>query len=227
MAGSFDGYKVATEIVTYSSPFGDGYLVALVKPVRRDERMRLFEEIPYLQSSKRERKRKRVSTPVHIARKAVETYVKEHKAIKPPKNLPDYLKKPAAVFVSLKKGKALRGCIGTTKPTTASAAEEIIQNAIHSAMQDPRFFPVKVSELSYLEYSVDILGDLEEVSDESQLDHKMYGVYVMCGGRCGLLLPDIDGVDSVGQQVSIARQKGGIAEDEDYQLFRFRVERYR
>lgn len=227
LAGTFDGYEISTDIIAYDSPHGDGYLVALISPQEKSEKRRLLDEIPYLQKVEVERRRKRESQPVSIAREAVEMYVKGGKTIKPPKNLPKYLTKTAAVFVSLKKGGALRGCIGTTAATTASTAEEIIQNAIHSATRDPRFFPVEVSELPHLVYSVDILGELEEVQGESQLDHKKYGVYVLCGGRCGLLLPDIDGVNSVEKQVYIAKQKGGITDDEAVQLFRFKVARYK
>jgi AMMECR1 domain-containing protein len=73
--------------------------------------------------------------------------------------------------------------------------------------------------------SVDILGPAEP-STRSELDPKRYGVIVSRGGRRGLLLPDLEGVDTVEEQLSIALQKAGIKPDEDYQIERFEVIRY-
>jgi AmmeMemoRadiSam system protein A len=137
------------------------------------------------------------------------------------------MRERAGVFVSLKKHGQLRGCIGTFEPTQSSIAEEIIQNAISSATGDPRFSPVSPSELDGLDYSVDILTHPEPVEDKAQLDPKRYGVIVAAGRRRGLLLPDLEGVESVDMQISICRQKAGIMPAEPVKLYRFEVRRYR
>jgi hypothetical protein len=132
----------------------------------------------------------------------------------------------AGVFVSLKKYGELRGCIGTFEPTRANVAEEIIANAISSATRDPRFPPVNTAELPHLSYSVDVLTKPEPVESQNELDPKRYGVIVESGGQRGLLLPDLEGVNTVEEQISICRQKGGILPHEPVKLYRFEVKRY-
>jgi len=164
---------------------------------------------------------------VKLAKKTVETYVNEGKTPPPPEELTPEMKAKAGVFVSLHKSGALRGCIGTFEPTQKNVAEEIISNAISSSTRDPRFPPVAPEELEHLEYSVDVLTTPKPVKDKSQLDPKKYGVIVECGFRRGLLLPDLEGVDSVDYQIDICRQKAGIAPDEPVKLYRFEVKRYK
>ena len=164
---------------------------------------------------------------VKLAKETVETHIKEGKIPKPPKELTPEMRERAGVFVSIKKYGELRGCIGTFEPTKANVAEEIISNAISSATRDPRFPPLNVAELPYLTYSVDILTKPESVESPKQLDPKRYGVIVECGWRRGLLLPDLEGVDTVEEQISICRQKAGIFPDEPIKLYRFEVKRYK
>ena len=163
---------------------------------------------------------------VELAKKTVESYVREGKAFPPPELAPE-MKERAGVFVSIHKHGELRGCIGTFEPTRANVAEEIMTNAISSATRDPRFPPVAVSELDDLEYSVDLLTQPEPVKDASQLDSKKYGVIVESGFRRGLLLPDLEGVDSVEEQIAICRLKAGIAGGEPVKLYRFQVRRFK
>jgi AmmeMemoRadiSam system protein A len=162
---------------------------------------------------------------VELARKAVDRYVRNGKKFRPRK-LTAAMKRRAGVFVSIKKRGELRGCIGTFLPTRPSVAEEIVENAISSATQDPRFMPVEASELDDLEYSVDVLSEPEAVRSIDQLDPRKYGVIVECGFRRGLLLPDLSGVDSVEEQIEICRAKAGISAEEPIRLYRFRVERF-
>ncbi len=162
-----------------------------------------------------------------LAREAVGTYVKEGKIIDPPDELIPEMKKRAGVFVSIHKLGELRGCIGTFEPRRRNVAEEIITNAISSAAKDPRFSPVASAELEDLEYSVDVLTKPEFVESQDQLDPKKYGVIVECGYRKGLLLPDLEGVDTVDYQIDICRQKAGIDPDEPIKLYRFEVKRYK
>ena len=164
---------------------------------------------------------------VKLAKNTVETYVEEGKTPKPPDELTPEMKEKAGVFVSLHKSGELRGCIGTFEPAAKNVAEEIISNAISSATRDPRFPPVAPEELGQLEYSVDVLTTPKPVKDKSRLDPKKYGVIVQCGFRRGLLLPDLEGVDTVDYQIDICRQKAGIASDEAIKLYRFEVKRYR
>lgn len=121
----------------------------------------------------------------------------------------------------------LRGCIGTIQAVQRSIAEEIIQNAISASTRDPRFFPIRSEELDRLSISVDVLGELEEVDSLRQLDAKRYGVVVTKGRRRGLLLPNLEGVDTVEDQVAIAKRKAGIGETERVQLQRFEVIRHK
>jgi AmmeMemoRadiSam system protein A len=164
--------------------------------------------------------------PVSVARNALKNYLEEGSVGElPVKFTPDYPAK-AGVFVSLKIKGHLRGCIGTIQPTRDNLVEEIAKNAVSAAMHDPRFPPLRREEFPELAISVDILGPLEEVKDENGLDPKKYGVLVRSGPRSGLLLPDLEGVDTVEKQISIARQKAGISSGERIKLYRFSVTRY-
>lgn len=165
---------------------------------------------------------------VKLARETLETYVKDRKKPSVPNWVSSELKdKRAGVFVSLKVGDALRGCIGTIGPTRINIAEEIINNSISAGTRDPRFPEVKQDELRDLIYSVDVLGTPERVSSINELDVKKYGVIVTSGFRRGLLLPELEGVDTPEQQVEIALQKAGITASEPYEMQRFEVIRYK
>jgi hypothetical protein len=163
---------------------------------------------------------------VRLAKKAVETYIKEGKVFKPEK-LTLGMKEKAGVFVSIHKLGELRGCIGTIEPQRPNVAEEIIMNAISSATRDPRFLPITPEELKDLDYSVDVLTTPQPVKGKDQLDPKKYGVIVEAGWRKGLLLPDLEGVDTVDYQIDICRQKAGIGPNEPVKLYRFEVKRYK
>jgi AmmeMemoRadiSam system protein A len=169
---------------------------------------------------------KRLHPVVKLARETVESYIREGKTTKPKKLTPE-MREQAGVFVSLHKHGQLRGCIGTFEPKEKNVAEEIIANAINSSTEDPRFPPVTAFELDDLEYSVDILTKPEPVTDISQLDHKEYGVIVESDWKKGLLLPDLEGVDSVEEQIAICRLKAGILAGEPIKLYRFQVRRYK
>lgn len=162
-----------------------------------------------------------------LAKRSVETYIRESRIIEPPAPLPPEMQGKAGVFVSLKQHGKLRGCIGTFMPSCQSIGEEIIANAISAATRDPRFEPVGVSELDELSYSVDVLTCPEKINDISELDPRRYGVVVSSGYRRGLLLPDLEGVDSVEEQLRITRMKAGILPDEDADILRFEVVRYK
>ena len=163
---------------------------------------------------------------VQLARKTIEEHVTKGIVVQPDEPLPGEMEKRAGVFVSLHKQGKLRGCIGTIEPVRRNLAEEIIANAISAATRDPRFSPVRPEELPDLEISVDVLGEPERISGLSELDARVYGVIVESGRRRGLLLPDLEGVDTPEQQVDIALRKAWISSDEAYEMYRFRVVRY-
>lgn len=163
---------------------------------------------------------------VRLAKKTVEMYISEGKVLKP-QRLTLRMKEKAGVFVSIHRLGELRGCIGTIEPQRSNVAEEIIVNAISSAIRDPRFLPITPSELKDLDYSVDVLTKPEPIKSQDQLDPRRYGVIVEAGWRKGVLLPDLEGVDSVDYQIDICRQKAGIAPNEPVKLYRFEVKRYK
>ncbi len=163
---------------------------------------------------------------VQLARRTIETYVRTGRILAPPPELEARESRRAGAFVSLHRHGQLRGCIGTIEPTQPNIVREVIQNAISAATRDPRFPPVRPDELDDLEISVDILGEPEPVQSLADLDPVQYGVIVERGNRRGLLLPNLEGVDTVEEQVDIALRKAGIRPGEPYRLYRFRVERY-
>jgi len=170
---------------------------------------------------------KNESIYVKLARETIKEYITSGKKLTPPKDILNELRdKKSGVFVSLKKFGNLRGCIGTFMPVRDSVCSEIIENAISAATADPRFSPVTVDELDDLNISVDILSSPEEVNDVDQLDPRKYGVIVSSGFKKGLLLPDLEGVDTAEYQIKIAKQKAGIYPGEKIKLLRFEVKRY-
>lgn len=163
---------------------------------------------------------------VRLARRTIETYVREGTRIAPPGDLTPEMRQRAASFVSLHVDGELRGCIGTIEPAQPNLALEVIHNAIMAATEDPRFPPVTPRELARLQISVDVLSLPKPVSGLEELDPSKYGVIVQSGFRRGLLLPDLEGVDTVECQVDIARRKAGIGPNESLRISRFEVHRY-
>ncbi|HDQ23013.1 MAG TPA: AmmeMemoRadiSam system protein A [Candidatus Uhrbacteria bacterium] len=169
---------------------------------------------------------------IKLAKKAIKHYLLTGEIIEAPQNLPQQiLTKRAGVFVCFKNKKQLRGCIGTFSPAYKNIAEEIIQNTISAATQDPRFLPVKAGELNDLKITIDILSGPQKVENEkiSQLDHRKFGVIVKSekGRKTGLLLPNLEGVNSVDEQIYIACQKAGIdPKSEKFHVYKFEVERH-
>ena len=230
MAGALDGVDVKPEVLSHQDVTGVGYGIAIFEPGNKNDSRCFLKAIA-------DRIKATESTPyVKLARATIEQFVKTGKRLKFPADLPAGLaealpeeatKARAGAFVSVHKNGMLRGCIGTIGPVQDSIAEEIISNAISAVSRDPRFERVREDELELLEINVDILGKPENIDGPDQLDVKRYGVIVSCGARKGLLLPDLEGVDTVEEQIDIARRKGGISPDDDYRLQRFEVVRYK
>lgn len=213
LLGCLEGCGISGEIISYEGPFGVGYCIAELHTGgcgNRKEGSKM-ERDPYVQ----------------LAVDTLESFVRTGKKIAVPEGLPEeMISKRAGVFVSLKKYGELRGCIGTIGPTTGSIASEIIQNAISAGTRDPRFHAVQEDELDQLVYSVDVLGEPEPIKSKDELDVERYGVIVRNGFRSGLLLPNLEGVDTIDYQVDIALQKAGIRSGEAYEMERFEVVRH-
>lgn len=225
MLGALDGVEVDSEVLSYEGPFGVGYMVAAFMPRGRSE-VSLLEQVTSERKEQNENRRARESVLVALARKSLEAYVRNRQKIAPEIEASPLLQEEAGVFVSLKKRGQLRGCIGTILPTTPSIGYEIVNNAISAGTRDPRFDPVTPDELDELTYSVDVLRAPEPIENLDQLDVKRYGVIVRSGRRSGLLLPNLEGIDTVEEQVAIAKQKAGISPNEPVQMERFEVVRY-
>ena len=164
---------------------------------------------------------------VQLAKNTVELYIREGKIkeVRETDLLPEF-KDRAGVFICLKIQGTLRGCIGTFQPTEPTIAHETVRNAISAATCDPRFDCVRAEELDSIEYTVDVLTPPVRITDKSELDPRKYGVIVKAGGRRGLLLPDLEGVDTADYQIAIAMQKAGIPPGTPVELYRFEVRRY-
>jgi len=228
MFGALDGYSLKSEVYSYEGPFGVGYSVARIAVGGIEPEREIFRKVTEKNRRKMEQIRSNEDPYVRLAREALETYVREGRIIEVPEGLPpEMLSNKAGTFVSIKKHGQLRGCIGTTGPTRANIAEEIIYNAISSGTRDPRFDPVEKEELDQLVYSVDVLGETEPIQSIDELDVVEYGVIVRAGRRSGLLLPNLEGVDTPEKQVSIALQKAGISPNEKYSMERFKVVRHK
>ena len=227
MAGALDGRKVEAEVYSHEDVTGVGYGICAFHPGPPDEERR-FLDSRWAAEISRLAGRWETSDPwVRLAWQSVESYVTKRRVIGIPGDLPDaLLRTRAGAFVSIHEHGQLRGCIGTIAPVRDSLAEEIIHNAVSACARDPRFDPIRPDELPFLEISVDVLGAPEEIQSKDDLDVKRYGVIVSKGMRRGLLLPDLDGVDTVEQQISIARHKAGIGEGETIRLERFEVVRH-
>jgi AmmeMemoRadiSam system protein A/AmmeMemoRadiSam system protein B len=228
MAGALDRTKVEPARISHEDVFGVGYGVCTYKVLGEDPSRNFLDQQEDKESERLAEKKAAEDSYVRLARVSVESWVSSHQKVPVPDSLEEGLtKRRAGAFVTLHKDGRLRGCIGTIQPVRSSLAEEIIENGISACSRDPRFPEVQPSELPFLEYSVDVLDEPEPIESKDQLDVKKYGVIVSKGGRRGLLLPNLDGVDSVDQQIAIAKEKAGIGKRElGVQLERFQVVRH-
>lgn len=224
MLGAMEGNHIKGNLLSYEGTFGVGYCVMdftlekggtsnyakLVEDRQNKINIKLDNPDPY----------------VRLARESLSNYLINGDYIDIPSYVTDEMRQvKRGVFVTLKKEGVLRGCIGTVLPTRENVSQEIIKNAVSAGTKDSRFLPVEIEELEDIDFSVDVLTEPETSSIEG-LDPKKYGLIVRSGNKLGLLLPDIEGVDSVEDQVKIALQKGGISPGEPYTIERFQVIRH-
>jgi AmmeMemoRadiSam system protein A len=158
-----------------------------------------------------------------VARAAIRAFL-EGRDPRPPVEPRGDLARAAPVFVTLRIGGALRGCMGDLKPRCANLVEETMERAVTAAIHDPRFPPLTLDELDDATIDVTILGTLTPVTSPEELDPAVFGVDVSDkAGRRAVLLPDVEGVDTVEKQLSVVRRKAGIPDDDDLTIRRFRV----
>ena len=222
MLGSLSGEPVEPQVLSYQGPLGVGYCVAAWEPSAGPA----GKSVPEAAAGPAQGDPAHSRILLDLARGAVESYLVHRKLSAVPDQLPEALREPAGAFVCIKIDGELRGCIGTIAPRQDNLAAEVIQNAVSAAFEDPRFPPVGPQELKHLTYSVDVLLPPEPVSGLQELDPRRYGVIVRWKGRTGLLLPDLEGVDTVEAQVDIARRKAGIPAGAPLELSRFLVVRH-
>lgn len=227
LAGCFDCYEVKANAMSHEATFGVGYGVVSYNLISRSEQRRFSRTIEDREREKIKLLRQKGDPFIDLAYKSVEEYIRTGKVLKAPKELLSEMKEKKGCFVSLHEFGSLRGCIGTIMPTKANLAAEIIANAIEASTDDPRFAPVNANDLPFLEISVDVLSPLEDVLDRNDLDPKKYGIVVSAGPRRGVLLPDLEGVDTIQDQIDIARRKAGIPKNASLSIERFSVERHK
>ncbi len=227
MAGALDRTEVSARKLSYEGPFGVGYGICAYEILGKNLRRNFKDQYDEKDRDRVRKMRAGEDAYVGLARKTIEEYILTGRKGRIHEELPEEMRRQrAGVFVSIKKEGRLRGCIGTIQPVQASIAEEIIENAVSAAVRDPRFSPIEPDELDKLSISVDVLGDTEEIDSLDKLDVKRFGVVVTKGYKRGLLLPNLEGVDTVEEQIAIAKQKAGIGEREQVRLERFEVVRH-
>ncbi|MDR3178576.1 MAG: AmmeMemoRadiSam system protein A [Oscillospiraceae bacterium] len=223
LGGVMDGLDFKSEVLSYECPYGVGYLIAKFFSEGDCEKSSLFS---YVKKKLDECFKKSSDIYVDLARKSIESYVKNKKKLVLSDEFKELAFDKKGVFVSIHKNGNLRGCIGTIFPVQENLAFEIIENSISAATKDSRFSPIAFEELGELEYKVDVLSDLQSVSNLDELNSKIYGVVVKSGQKRGVLLPDLDGVDTPQKQILIALSKAGIDPSEEYSIKKFTVIRH-
>lgn len=226
LLGTLEGKKFQGELLSYEGVFGVGYGVMKFNVLSEDTPK--LEQLEEIQTSSYEKLKNQGDAYVRLARESLTTFLNTQKYLN---HIPDYVTQEmkdsrAGVFVSLKKEGNLRGCIGTILPATGSVAEEIIKNAVEAGISDPRFYEVQKEELIDIVFSVDVLTKPEPAVIED-LDPKKYGAIVKNKYKTGLLLPNLEDVNTVEEQLSIALNKAGIEPNEEYTIQRFKVIRHK
>lgn len=226
MAGMLDRYDLKSQVFSYEGPFGVGYCTAKLDVIGEKE-MNLIEKIEEEEKRRIKDIREKEDEYVRLARMSLEHFVNTGEYMQLPKDIsPELINVRKPVFVTIKKNGMLRGCIGSTEAREKNIATEIIKYAVNAGMKDPRFESISKEELDELTYSVDVLERPEAITSKDKLDVSRYGVIVNKGFRTGLLLPNIEGVDTVEEQIEIALRKAGIRENENYSMERFEVIRH-
>lgn len=229
MAGALDGLHVTPKVMSHEATFGVGYGIVSYEVDGKDTNRYFLKQYDTKEKTRIQNKRDHADAYVKLALDAVDYYLKHRSYMPVPDNLPEEMyQEKAGTFVSIHENDRLRGCIGTIRPVQKNIAQEIIHNAVSACSRDPRFNEIRNEEYPYLDVSVDVLSKPEKIHDRSLLDPVKYGV--ICSvpdGRMGVLLPDLEGVDTVDYQIQTACRKGDIDPDDPrLQLQRFTVKRH-
>lgn len=234
--GCFDSMVTDPKVYSHEGPFGVGYMTGFIE-IKPGKTESIFEKVKKKNLDHYGIMKESEDAFIKTARAAIEKWAEEGEKLswhevknsifQGRSDLVDGLEeRKAGVFVSIHKNGCLRGCIGTISPVRENVAEEIISNAISAASNDPRFVPLRSDELTEIEIKVDVLGSLEKVASEGELDSSRYGVVVESGDKRALLLPNLDGIDSVEKQLEVVKRKADIYETEECEIYRFEVERH-
>jgi len=225
MLGAMDGNDIVGDLLSYEGTFGVGYAVMKFELESSDR-----DILSEITREKRKKYMERIDNEdvyVRLARESLTHYLIEGSFMDVPNYVTEeMMNNKRGVFVSLKKFGALRGCIGTIFPITECTAQEIMRNAFEAGEGDPRFNNVSFGELEDIVFSVDVLTEPIATLKE-ELNVKKYGVVVRCGKKSGLLLPDLEGVNTIEQQISIALDKASISSNENYTIEKFEVIRHK
>ena len=225
LLGTLEGYNFTTEVLSHEGPFGVGYMVAKIREKEKaPSALARYNEICEANLS---HSVERESFPQKLARQALQYYLETGKEMEPPQDTPkEWLEHRGGTFVCFKNRGDLRGCIGTLRATHPNLAEEIISNAVSAGTKDHRFPSIHRGELAELSVTVDVLGPIEDIDSEQALDPHRYGVVVSGGGKRGVLLPNLEDIDTVEMQIRVAKHKAGINRFRPVKLQRFEVTRY-
>ncbi|XMB85222.1 AmmeMemoRadiSam system protein A [Mycoplasmatota bacterium WC44] len=225
MLGAMNNLEIKGNLLSYEGPFGVGYCVFNFSTSK--SKKNVYDQLVDYIENRYNDKLKNEDPYVRLARESLIHYLEKGNYIDIPSYVTDELKEvKRAVFVSLKKEGNLRGCIGSTSPTMENVAKEIIKYAVEAGVRDPRFLPVRIEELKMIDFSVDILTEPRKATRD-ELDPKKYGVIVRSGLKSGLLLPDLEGVESIEHQLDIVLQKAGIDSYDEYSIEKFEVLRHK
>lgn len=244
MMGAMRHYTLHSEILSYEGPFGVGYLTARFQV----EGKRLDNPIHEVESAMIY-KINQINESAHpfaiFARKVIEHYVRTKSYPKVSNRgselifndeiLLDHLSEDQiatlsarnGVFVSVKYNGVLRGCIGSIYSSEDTVCEEIIRNAVMAASEDQRFEPISKNELDLITVSVDVLSVPEIIHSINALSPERLGVIVYKGEAYGVLLPNLEGIETVEDQLIIASNKAGFHVDEIEKIACFTVDRYK
>ena len=227
MAGALDKTDVDAKCLSYEGVTGVGYGVCVFEPGEANEERDMKEKYLAKDKERIDAIKEKEDEYVKLARKAIEELVLNDKKYEITEELPEeMINKKAGVFVTIKTGKQLRGCVGTLSPEKENIAEEIIQNAMNSAGNDPRYAHIEKDELDRMEITVDVIGEFEEIFTDDMLDVHEYGVCITKGRKKGFLLPNQTGLETTEQQVAIARQSAGLRPRDKAKMERFEVVRH-
>jgi len=166
-----------------------------------------------------------------VAYDAILLYLKTGKKLfKTESEIPPALKLNLPCYVSLYSGDQLKGCIGRSNPAQLHLYNEIIENAVAAAFEDPTGGILKEEELNNISIYVDVLSEPKPVSDVSQLKPHKHGVIVEDNqGKGSLLLPGTHENHTIDQLLDRARKQAGIDPDtplDQLQVYSFTTTRY-